>query len=381
MQSTNSNDTGVHMDDTQELKRELENLRIKYKALQSSIESFNDILIFSIDRDYRYLAYNSAFKAASFQAYGVEVIIGMSMLDTLVNDADRIKAKHNCDRALAGEDVVAIEVYGDLIRYYFETRYNPIYGEGSRVIGVTVMSSNITARKQAEEQLRQVSSALESFSYSVSHDLELPLRSINSHAAMLREDHTANLDEEATRMLDTIRLNAGRMGMLVDDLLTFSTLGRKDISRDRVDMEELFRSVVSEIYDPPIPGPANIVIKPMPVVFGDYALLRQVCLNLVSNAIKYSSRNPAPEIEAGGSEDQYTASYYVRDNGVGFDMQYYDKLFGVFERLHAHEEFEGTGVGLAIVHRIIERHGGKMWAEAKVSEGSTFYFSLPKIQP
>lgn len=375
-----SEHTDGHMDEGHDLKHELADLKIRYKILQSSIESFNDILIFSIDRNYRYLNYNSAFKAAAFQAYGVEVIMGMSVLDTLVNEADRIKARHNCDRALAGENVVTIEVYGDLIRYYFETQYNPIYGENSEVIGVTVVSSNITARKQAEAQLRQVNKALESFSYSVSHDLEVPLRSINGNAAMLQEDHTVNLDEEGKRMLDTIRVNAGRMGILIDDLLTFSSLGRKEISRDRVDMEELFRSVVTEIYNPAAQSPANITIRPMPVVHGDYALLRQVCLNLVSNAIKYSSGNPSPEIEIGGHEDQYTSTYYVRDNGVGFDMQYYDKLFGVFQRLHTNEEFEGTGVGLAIVQRILERHGGRIWAEAKVSEGSTFYFSLPNVR-
>lgn len=216
-------------------------------------------------------------------------------------------------------------------------------------------------------ELASSNAELEAFSYSVSHDLRAPLRAINGYTSMLVEDH-GELPADARRLVTTIRDRGARMGTLIDDLLAFSRLGRQEIRRHPVDMEALARTVVLELP----PGPAEIQIDKLPRASGDVALLRQVWSNLIANAVKYSRGRARPEIEIGFAD----GSYFVKDNGVGFDMRYADKLFGVFQRLHREDEFEGTGVGLAIVRRIVERHGGEVWAEAKLDAGATVGFTL-----
>lgn len=356
-----------------------EKLKSKNDILQSTLESCRDVLLFSIDRQYRYLVFNNAFKQATFSAYGTEVTEGMSMLDSITNEDDRKKAKNNCDRAFAGERHVTTEVYGDINRFYFETRYNPILNDKNEVTAVTVMSGNVTERKKAEEQLQLLNKELESFSYSVSHDLRAPLRAINGHATILLEDFSAGLNEEAKKSIDAICRNSVKMGNLIDDLLNFSRLGRKDITREPVDMKNLATIVADELLAQNASEKTSINIGNLHPALGDSVLLKQVWLNLISNAIKYSQKNPAPKIEIGCTENDKETTYYVKDNGVGFDMKYYNKLFGVFQRLHGETEFEGTGVGLAIIHRIITRHGGKVWAEGQINKGACFFFTLPVI--
>jgi light-regulated signal transduction histidine kinase (bacteriophytochrome) len=218
---------------------------------------------------------------------------------------------------------------------------------------------------------------LESFSYSVSHDLRAPLRALSGYSKILIEDYSEKLDEEGKQTIQAITHNAERMGMLIDDLLAFSRLGRKEVVKTEVDMKKLVESIVLE-SSKMTPHDAIIKVGELPLVNGDYALLHQVIFNLISNAVKYSSKQKSPLIEISSEEESDEIVISVKDNGVGFDMQYANKLFGVFQRLHARQEFEGTGVGLAIVKRIIARHGGKVWAEGKVNEGAEFYFSLPK---
>ncbi|MBO9205150.1 MULTISPECIES: ATP-binding protein [Niastella] len=226
-------------------------------------------------------------------------------------------------------------------------------------------------------QLQLINKELESFSYSVSHDLRAPLRSINGYAQMIQDDHAQSLNEEANRMFNVIRKNATKMGTLIDDLLSFSRMGRKEITRVPIDFNKLVEPIVAELKQT---APENIIftIHPLPGTQGDPSLLSQVFVNLISNAIKYSAKKEIPHIEIGAEIRDEELVYYVKDNGAGFDMQYAHKLFGVFQRLHGSDEFEGTGVGLAIVQRIIVKHGGKVWAEGKSGEGATFYFSLPK---
>jgi light-regulated signal transduction histidine kinase (bacteriophytochrome) len=183
-------------------------------------------------------------------------------------------------------------------------------------------------------------------------------------------------DEEAKRLLGNIRRNAAKMGVLIDNLLEFSRLGRKEVQRSGVDMKKMVEMVLMEI-DKSTEHHATIKINSLPHADADYALLHQVWINLISNAIKYSGKKEKPEIEIGSTLSGTRIIYFIKDNGSGFDMEYADKLFGVFQRLHSPNEFEGTGVGLAIVHRIITKHGGTIWAEAKRNEGATFYFSLP----
>ncbi|MDP1761552.1 MAG: ATP-binding protein, partial [Deltaproteobacteria bacterium] len=229
-------------------------------------------------------------------------------------------------------------------------------------------------------QLEAANQELESFSYSVSHDLRAPLRAIDGFSRILLKDHADRLDAEGQRLLDIIRANTQNMGQLIDDLLAFSRLGRREVKAADLDMGTLVRNVVGELQ--PTLGDRTVEwdLKPLPATRADRALMHQVWVNLLGNALKFTRLKEAAIIEVGcrpaGDED----IYYVKDNGVGFDMQFAHKLFGVFQRLHRYEEFEGTGVGLALVQRIVQRHGGRVWADGQVNGGACFYFSLPRCQ-
>ncbi|MGQ0546479.1 MAG: GAF domain-containing protein [Betaproteobacteria bacterium] len=243
----------------------------------------------------------------------------------------------------------------------------------------------VIRRKRAEEQIEALNESLkrytgqleasnkelESFSYSVSHDLRAPLRAIDGFARMLEEDYGGRLDEEGRRLLGVVRSSSRHMGQLMDDLLDFSRLGRQELNKQDIDMPALAREAARELGAEP-------EIGQLPAAHADRTLLRQVWLNLIGNAVKYSAKRAAPRIEVGGRDDAKESLYWVRDNGVGFDMRYARKLFGVFQRLHGADEFPGTGVGLAIVQRVVSRHGGRVWAEGRAGEGACFYFSLPR---
>ena len=225
-------------------------------------------------------------------------------------------------------------------------------------------------------QLEIVNKELEAFTYSVSHDLRAPLRAIHGYTKILSEEYLTNVDEDGISMLNSVMRNAKKMGQLIDDLLAFSKIGRKELQMSTVNMNKLAETCLSDLKASLPPIKTKICINPLPDAVGDYSLLGLVFTNLISNAIKYSSSKAAPEVEIGAKGEGNNVVYYIKDNGAGFDMQYYNKLFGVFQRLHAAEDFEGTGVGLALVKRIITKHHGKIWAEGKLDEGATFYFSL-----
>jgi len=229
---------------------------------------------------------------------------------------------------------------------------------------------------ELEKRVQERTKDLESFSYSVSHDLRTPLRAINGYAKMLEEDYSPVLDAEGIRLLGEVINNAKRMGMLIDDLLKFSRLGRKAIRKKRIDMNNLIVNVLSEISESTSHN-AEVKFDNLLPVTADYNLLQHVFSNLLSNGIKYSSKKENPVIEIKSVKKKGEIIYSVSDNGAGFNMKYVNKLFGVFQRLHSNEEFSGTGVGLAIVHRIIQKHHGKIWAEGKEGHGASFYFSLP----
>ena len=211
--------------------------------------------------------------------------------------------------------------------------------------------------------------------YSVSHDLRTPLRAINGYASILVDEQKGRLDPESVDMLQRIARGAVRMGELIDDLLTFSRVGRSDLNRMRVDMKAMLRTVVEELHR--VNSGATVAIRPLPDVEADPALLRQALLNLVGNALKFSSRRSDAHVEIGFIQEGGLPVYYVKDNGAGFDPEHAGRLFGVFQRLHQEAEFPGTGVGLAIVKRIIERHKGRVWAVSSPGKGATFYFTLP----
>jgi signal transduction histidine kinase len=227
--------------------------------------------------------------------------------------------------------------------------------------------------EKQQKKLEQVNADLEAFSYSASHDLRAPLRHIDGFASVLAEDSGAVLSEPSKRALSKIILNARRMQKLIDDLLVFSKVEREGVRRVSVDMNQMVNSILSEMLE----ITSAIQIHPLCVVKADVNMIRQVWVNLISNAVKYSNNKADRRIEIGATLNDSMATFYVRDNGVGFDMQYYDKLFGAFQRLHNVQQFDGTGVGLAIVDRIVKKHEGKVWAEGEIDKGATFYFSLP----
>ena len=228
-------------------------------------------------------------------------------------------------------------------------------------------------------QLESVNKELESFSYSVSHDLRAPIRAIDGYTKIIAEDYADKFDEDGLKILKSIVNNSKKMGMLIDDLLAFSKLGRKQVAFLEIDMMALVGAVQEEIMVQHGENIPEFRIASLPAAKGDQALIKQVWINLISNAIKYSKYKEKTIVQIDSYTKESHTVYMVKDEGAGFDMAYYDKLFGVFQRLHSQAEFEGTGIGLAIVQKIINRHHGSVWADSKLNEGTCFYFSLPGI--
>jgi light-regulated signal transduction histidine kinase (bacteriophytochrome) len=256
--------------------------------------------------------------------------------------------------------------------------------------GVLAMCAirDASERKRFEQVLREknlelekANRELESFSYSVSHDLRAPLRAIDGFSKLVLTECAEGLSEDGRRQLERVRANAVRMGDLIDNLLEFSRLSREPLHKLTVRSQELVRSCLDELQNEMDGRQIEFRQSEMPTVQGDPTMLRQVWFNLLSNALKYTRKRAVARVEVGCQEYPKTLEFYVRDNGVGFDMQFAERLFGVFQRLHSPQEYEGTGVGLATVQRIVHRHGGQVRAESAPDSGATFYFVLPKVEP
>jgi PAS domain S-box-containing protein len=280
-------------------------------------------------------------------------------------------------------------------RVIVASRWSSRSDEQGQIMAVLETSNDITERKRREQEIQELNQELarrsaelettnkelEAFAYSVSHDLRAPLRHMAGYSELLQKKVSAVLDEKGKHYIAMILDSAKRMGNLIDDLLTFSRIGRAETQKTLVNLSQLAKETISEVR-PETEG-RNIAWKvgPLPDLYGDRSMLRLVLINMISNAVKFTRTRKEAEIEIGcadGSGDDLVV--FVRDNGVGFDMRYANKLFGVFQRLHQADAFEGTGIGLATVQRIIHRHGGKVWAEGAVGQGATFYFSAPKPQ-
>ncbi|QJW92964.1 hybrid sensor histidine kinase/response regulator [Frigoriglobus tundricola] len=278
-------------------------------------------------------------------------------------------------------------------RHWFaEASGAPIHDERGAVVAGVAVTLDITDRKRAEHEIRALNAdlearvarrtaqleeanrELESFSYSVSHDMRAPLRSIQGFSQILLEEYATHLPPEAKDCLNEVCGNTKQMGRLIDDLLAFSRLGRAALEKSVVSADRLARQCIADLGRD---RSAEFRVADLPSCSADPALLKQVWLNLLSNALKYSRGRKQPVVEVGARAGERELVYFVKDNGVGFDMRYAHNLFGVFQRLHRQEDYEGTGVGLAIVQRVVHRHGGRVWAEAQPDQGATFYFSLP----
>jgi len=303
--------------------------------------------------------------------------------------------------AAAAFELRLVKKNGTVFRAHLEATYaqDPAASSGEDGAGkpvVRVVLSDITGRKRHEEELRTLNAnlerrvrelttqleaankELEAFSFSVSHDLRAPLRAIEGFSGIVIEDYGGKLGAEGERLLGVVRTNATKMSRLIDDLLSFSRTGRGELRHDRLEMGLMARSAFAEIVaDPEARTKIDFTVRELPEAEGDAALVRQVWVNLLSNAVKFSARKERSVIVVTGALEGGQVVYRVRDNGAGFDMQYAGKLFGVFQRLHTSDEFVGTGIGLALVQRIVLRHGGRVWAEAEVGKGATFSFTLP----
>jgi len=257
----------------------------------------------------------------------------------------------------------------------------------------TQLTKEISDRKLAEDsiiqlsknqernikELEQVNKDLEAFSYTAAHDLRAPLRQINILTSLFRQNYTANLEPEAVEIVELINKSALQMDKLTNDLLDFAKLGKQNLRTTEIDMTEFVNDILREIVHEQIKEGTEITVTNLGIVHADYILLQQVWVNLISNALKYSSKNAHPRIEIGMEKMDNEYIYHIKDNGTGFDMKYYNKIFSIFQRLHNKEEYEGTGLGLAIVKRIVEKHRGRVWAESEENKGATFYFSLPGV--
>lgn len=341
-----------------------------------------------IDYSWRYLFVNEA--VARHARLTKEQLIGRAMTDlfSVSENLALFQTLRICLEQRKSRHIEVRIVFPDSRVGWFELSVQPV------IEGLFILSVDITERKEAEDRVHQANSELEkkvaertaqlqhlnheleSFSYSISHDLRAPLRAVEGYAHMLNERAGAQLDAENSRMLKAIQAGAARMNELIDDILNLSQLDAQQVARRHVDMNKLVAEVLHELlgHEKRV---AQLSVDNLPPVEADPGLIRQVFTNLLSNALKYSAKQENPQINITASNADGKIIYSVRDNGVGFDMAYADKLFGVFQRMHKATDYEGTGVGLAIVQRIVHKHGGEVWAEAEPQKGATFYFSLP----
>ncbi|MEQ9279298.1 MAG: PAS domain-containing protein [Balneola sp.] len=386
---------GINMDIT-DRNEMVENLKRQESQLRSFVEQA-PAAVAMFDKDMKYITVSN--KWYEHNRIEGQSIIGKSHYDVLPQVKKRKDWLKIHNRVLAGEELSKGKdqfTRIDNSEVWISWTAIPWHNADGEIGGMILYVSDITKeveyteeleneieartqqiRKQAEN-LEQVNKELESFSYSISHDLRAPLRSINGFSDILMEDYAEQLDEEGKRLMGIVKESAVTMGQLIDDILEFSRLGKKKIQKSEIDMTKLFESVCEVETGSYSDKQIDLKIDDLPNARGDVALIKQVVVNLVSNAFKYSSKEDKIVINIGlDQSEENEVAYFIKDNGTGFKMEYHDKLFGVFNRLHSKNEFEGTGVGLAIVKRIINKHGGKIWAESEEGKGSIFFFSLP----
>ena len=375
--------------DITERKRAEELLRASEERFHLMVTHVEDYAIYMLDAEGRVATWNAG--AERIKGYRADEIIGRHFSCFYVPyDVQAGKPEQLLQEAVRRgrcEDE-GWRVRKDGSQFWANAVITALRDQHRTLLGFTKVTRDITERTRLEQEIQQHSIALEAankeleaFSYSVSHDLRAPLRAIDGFSRVLLEEHAPTLPAEAQHYLNAVRRNSQRMGLLIDDLLAFSHLSRQPLNRQPVRPADLVRQCVDELRSEQQGRRVEIAIGDLPACQADPALLKQVWMNLMSNALKYTRKQEVAVIAVSSREQAGACVYFVKDNGVGFDMQYADKLFGVFQRLHRPEDYEGTGVGLAIVQRIIHRHGGRVWAEAAVNQGAAFYFTFEGATP
>jgi PAS domain S-box-containing protein len=368
----------AHAQAEEELRKSEESYRSLFNAMTEGF-ALHEIVCDDTGTpcDYRFLDINPAFERLT--GLKRDEVIGRLYGDILPDDGQKwIKIYEEV--ALTGNPV-HFENYSPALKRHYEVY---AYRPAPRQFAVIFM--DISERKQTEIalqertlQLENANKEMENFSYSFSHDLRAPLRAVDGYARMILKKHEADFDKDTLDKFNVIRSNARKINMLIDDLLTFSRMSRAHMSMFNIKMDDLFRETWTDLQSLYPQRPMSLKINPVPPGKGDRALIKQVLNHILSNAVKFTKAHEKTLVEVGGAEQGNEIVYYIRDGGIGFDMKYNERLFGVFQRLHTDEEYEGTGVGLALVKRIIHRHGGRVWAEGEVDRGACFYFTLPKV--
>ena len=357
------------------------------------IEEIQDYAIILIDVDGNILSWNKG--AQHIKGYTTEEIIGKHFSifytpEDISHQRPQRLITIAIERGKATDE--GYRVRKDGTRFWGTISISAVHDDKGKILGFSKVTRDYTERKMAEEkmkllnesleqtvlqrtqELREVNGELSTFAYTVAHDLQSPLRVMSGFAGVLLKESLDKLDADAQECLTFIDQSAKRMGRLIMAMLNFSKLGKEEITKKEVDMTTLANDNKPAVM--PHAGSAEIIVHELPPAFCDPILIGQVWQNLIDNAVKYSAQKPHPKVEIGSQVMEGKNIYYVKDNGAGFDMKYANNLFGAFKRMHSDEEFEGTGIGLATVHKIITKHGGKVWAEAVKDEGACFYFSL-----
>ena len=369
---------------TQKYNWAAKSIDLRYKqTLENMVEGYQ-----IIGRDWRYLFVNDV--AAGQIQRTKEEMIGSLLMEVQpgIEKTDLFPLLQLCMEFRHPQEMVDKSTFSDGSPVWYQYSIQPAPD------GILILSNDVTERVKATEEIKKLNAGLEqrvaertfqleianreleAFSYSVSHDLRAPLRAISGFSNILLEEHPGELSQESLRYLNLIRNNSNKMGVLIDELLKFSRIGNNDLNIQKIDTSKLIQQVLADLDSEGGGLKPKVIVGKMYACQADLGLLTQVFVNLLSNAFKFTRGIANGRVEIGSKVEKGETIYFVKDNGVGFDMRYADKLFGVFQRLHTEVEFEGTGVGLAIVQRIIQRHGGRVWAESELSQGSTFYFTL-----
>lgn len=371
--------------------RKIEGMDNIYKILAANIPG---TAITILDREERYLLAEGDFLLK--MGYRKETMPGKKISEVITPENYKYYSGI-IQRAFSGETILVERQ--TLSTYWSLMKVVPLRNSRDEIFAIMFVLIDVTPVKEAQfelvklnegleamierrtGELKSANKQLESFSYSVSHDLRAPLRSISGYTQVLKEDFSKKLnDPDFDKVADVVIAGAKRMSNLIDDILRFSKLNRQEMVSSTIDMNNMATEVFAELRASEPTRNIEASFSPLPSTRGDSSMMRQVWTNLISNALKYSRQRDVCKLQIGYREGQGEGYYFISDNGAGFDMAYASKLFGVFQRLHKQSEFEGTGVGLSLVHTIIQRHGGKIWAEAELEKGATFYFTLPGVK-